>query len=232
MYPYFARKGGQITGYSEAVLLIRQLLLNSATLLDDSRAIMMDIIKTSPSLHFAYWCLQAASDTKPQDQKSWFQVYGSTGVSGDSTEAPISKDEYPELARAMGKRLKSYFDEASSYDIARREESRLLVEEWVHCASAKEVREHLEKLVRKNSSRAIAVVNWYFEHPSDTEGALWKDRYNNLSQLIGVDILLHALKKEYGNKLQMEQPTDQALMLAQAFVRLCMKSKESSLRAS
>jgi hypothetical protein len=230
MYPCLSRKGDQITGYSEAVLLIRQLLLNTPSLLDDRRSVMMDIVN-SPSLHFAYWCLQAASDTKPQDQKSWFQVYGSTGVSGDSTRAPISKNEYPELARAMGKRLKSYFDEPSSYDIARREESRLLVEGWVHCASAEEVREHLEKLLRKNPSRAIALINWYFERPSDTE-VVWQDRYDNLTRLVGIDVLLDALQGEYGDKLQMQQPTDQAVMLAQAFVRLCMKSKESSQRAS
>jgi Ni2+-binding GTPase involved in maturation of urease and hydrogenase len=232
MYPCFSRKGGQITGYSEAVLLIRQLLLNTGgDLFDDSRSVMMDIVNTSPSLYFAYWCLQAASDTKPQDQKSWFQVYGSTGVSDDSTSAPISKNEYSELARAMGKRLKSYFDEPSSYDIARREESRLLVEQWVHCASAEEVREHLEKHLRKNPSRAIALINWYFEDPSNTE-VVWQDHYDKLTRLVGIDVLLDALQREYGDKLQMQQPTDQAVMLAQAFVRLCMKSKESSQRAS
>jgi Ni2+-binding GTPase involved in maturation of urease and hydrogenase len=223
MYPCFSRKGGQITGYSEAVLLIRQLLLNSPSLLDNSRSVMMDIVNTSPSLHFAYWCLHAASDTKPQDQKSWFQVYGSTGVSDGSTRAPIGKDEYPKLAQAMGKRLKSYFDEPSSYDIARREESRLLMEGWVHCASAEEVREHLDKVLRKNPSRAIALINWYFERPSDTE-VLWRDHYDELTRLVGIDVLLDALQGEYGDKLQMQQPTDQAVMLAQAFVRLAVST--------
>ena len=227
VYPCFSRKGGMISGYSEAVLLIRQLLLNTASLLDDSRLVMMDIIKTSPSLYFAYWCLHAAIDAKPRDQKSWFQVYGSTGESDDSTRAPISKDEFPELARAMSKRLKAYFDEPSSYAIAKREGSRRLVEGWVRCASAEEVREHLEKLLRKNPSRAIAVINWYFESPQDTE-VLWQDSYEKLTRLVGVDVLLNGLQKEYGDKLQMQQPTDQTVMLAQAFVRLWMKSKESS----
>jgi hypothetical protein len=207
--------------YSDAVLLVRQLLLNSPRLFDDPRLVMADIIKHSVSVSFAYWCLQAAMDANV-DQKSWFEIYGGTTASpGHSTSPPIVQDEF--LTRTMAARIRSYFDDSRSYeirDIEQRDESRFLVEAWVNkLAAIDEVRQHLEKGVKANPGRAVGIINWYLRDPLD-DNSFARERYDSITKLVKADILVAALEKKHGKQLKIQETSGAGLKLAQAFLRL------------
>ncbi|HLJ88870.1 MAG TPA: P-loop NTPase fold protein [Candidatus Angelobacter sp.] len=219
-FPHLYDSPGLSLYYSDAVLLVRQLVLNTPTILGERRAVMLDIVKHSESLPFAYCCLLAAADAR-EDQKSWVEVYGHLDGHAASSEAPIGGQDYQDVTGAMAKRIKSFFDQPSSYELEMRERSKFLAEAWRSC-SPEDVRPYFDKAVEKHRERALGIVHWYVPEAADV-GLFGRERYSSIAALVSPEILVNALKKKFGEALNSTEPAEKNVAIAQAFVQLHSK---------
>lgn len=223
-FAYEYEQSGMFMHFSDAVHLVRQLLLNTRSAVGEHLVVLSDIVRNGVSLPFAYSCLEAAADTRPPDQASWWEIYGGGSRAG-SAKPPITNDERRELAGIMARRLRSYFDNRTSYEIANWKRSKFLIEAWLRCAPKDEVRQYLEKSVKTNRNRAVGIINWYLRGLLDS-GIVVRERYGDITNLVAEAILVKALEEEYGDKLREQESSEHGVRLAKAFIGLCTECSQ------
>jgi hypothetical protein len=211
--------------FSDAVHLVRQLLLNTPDILGERHKVLADIVRDGTSLPFAYCCLLAAADPRPPDQKSWFEAYGSSPTG--STKPPISKEEYDKFAPIIAQRMLHYFDRSESYEISQGEQSKFLVELWPGSVPKDDLRKHLKRGVQTDARRAVGIVSWYLPDPFD-DGTVSAERYRKITELVEGATIVKALETEYGVSLRNQGSADHRLRKAQEFIRLHEKYSQST----
>jgi hypothetical protein len=226
-FPCLYEGSGMVLHFSDAVHLVRQLLLNTHTQLGERRRVMEDVVRDGVSLPFAYACLFAASETRPPDQAPWWEIYGNLSASHARHEPPITKDEYEQLAPIVAKRILSYFDKPDAYGIGQREPSKFLVDYWPASVPKDDLRKRLEKNVKANPIRAVGIISWHLRDPLEF-GSIAKERYANITGLVAGPIIHKALEQQYGDALRSQGSPDPGLRCAQAFAYLYEKYGQSA----
>ena len=202
--------------FSEAVMLVRQLILNTDVSFG-RKTLVSDIVQTGASLPFAYCCLEAAAESRT-DQKPWWSVYGSLDHANVS-QPPISEPEYREIGRLLAARIEKYFTQGASFELAQLGPSKLLAGAWVRVTTPQKVRDSFNAMIQANPRYALGMIRWYVSDP-DTAEILGRDRYEAIVNLASADVLRAALEREFPPSMDKVEGHDPSWKLARAFFAL------------